>query len=86
LQLSAQTGADDTPPSNWLNAFLRLDREIRDDERTVVLLDEVSWLGYFDDMFADTIKIAWDNYWKKHDRLVFGLCGSVSAWVQEAHH
>lgn len=48
-----------------------------------MLLDEVSWLGYFDDMFADTIKIAWDNYWKKHDRLVFVLCGSVSAWVKK---
>jgi len=83
LQLSAQTGADDTPPSNWLNAFLRLDREIHDDERTVVLLDEVSWLGYFDEMFADTIKIAWDNYWKKHDRLVVVLCGSVSGWIKE---
>ena len=82
-QLSALTGSDDTPPSNWLNAFLRLDREIRHNVRTVVLLDEVSWLGYYDEMFADTIKIAWDNHWKKHDRLVVVLCGSVSGWIKE---
>ena len=45
MQLSAQTGADPTPPSNWLNAFIRLNDKIRDGERTVVLLDEISWLG-----------------------------------------
>ena len=40
-QLAYQTDADDDPPSNWLKAFMRLDREIPDDRRTVVLLDEV---------------------------------------------
>ena len=39
MQLSAQTGADPTPPANWLNAFIRLNDKIRDDEKTVVLLD-----------------------------------------------
>ena len=83
IQLSAQTGADPTPPSNWLNAFIRLNDKIRDDEKTVVLLDEVSWLGHYDEMFADTLRIAWENYWKKHDRLIVVLCGSVSTWIKE---
>ena len=83
LQLAAQTGADPTPPSNWLNAFIRLNDKIRDDEKTVVLLDEVSWLGHYDEMFADTLRIAWENYWKKHDRLIVVLCGSVSTWIKE---
>ena len=82
-QLTAQTDAESTPPSNWLNAFIRLNREIRDDERTVVLIDEISWLGHFEKTFADIVKIAWDNYWKKHDRLVVVLCGSVSGWIRE---
>ena len=56
----------------WLSAFKRLDHEIKDDALTVVLLDEISWMGRYDDLFADSIKIAWDNMWKKHDRLV--LC------------
>ena len=48
-QLAAQTNADDSVPDNWLKAFVRLDREINDKERTVVLLDEVSWLGHYDE-------------------------------------
>ena len=82
-QLSYQTGCEDTPPTNWMNAFARLDREIRDDGRTVVLLDEISWMAHDDKMFAPTLKIAWDNLLKKHDRLVLVVCGSVSTWIRE---
>ena len=83
IQLASQTGAERTTPENWLNAFIRLDREIRDNEKTVVLIDEISWFGYYDPMFPDMVKIAWDNYWKKHDRLVVVLCGSISGWIKE---
>ncbi len=82
-QLAAQTGAERTPPSNWLNAFIRLSDKVPDDEKTVVLLDEISWLGHFDETFASTLKIAWDNYFKKHDRLILVVCGSVSGWIRE---
>lgn len=83
VQLSAQTGSERTMPENWLNAFIRLDKEIRDGEKTVVLIDEISWFGHYDAMFPDMVKIAWDNYWKKHDRLIVVLCGSISGWIKE---
>lgn len=82
-QLAAVTDADETVPSSWLKAFIRLDREIRDGERTVVLLDEISWLGRYDSTFADMLKIAWDNHWSKHDKLIVVVCGSVSSWIKE---
>ena len=82
-ELAAQTRAEDSIPENWLKAFMRLDREINDKERTVVLLDEVSWLGHYDKTFADFVKIAWDSFWSKHDRLIVVLCGSVSGWIKE---
>ena len=82
LQLSAQTGCADEIPSDWLKAFIRLDDQI-DERKTVVLIDEVSWLGHYDVMFADIVKLAWDNYWKKHDNLIVVLCGSVSSWIRE---
>ena len=82
-QLAAQSEAEDTCPSNWLNAFIRLSKEIPSGKRTVVLLDEVSWLGGFDPTFSATLKIAWDNYLKKHDKLVFVVCGSVSTWIRD---
>jgi len=81
-QLALQTEAEDTLPANWLAAFHRLDREL-DDTRTVVLLDEVSWLGHYDPTFSDMLKIAWDNMFKKHDRLIFVVCGSVSTWIRD---
>ena len=82
-QLAAQTDAEDTCPSNWLNAFIRLAKEIDGDTRTIVLLDEVSWMGCFDDTFSAMLKIAWDNYLKKRDHLVFVVCGSVSTWIRD---
>lgn len=83
VQLAAQTGCETTPPENWLNAFVRLAKEIDDSQRTVVLLDEVSWMAHYDNMFSGTLKIAWDNYFKKHPRLVLVVCGSVSTWIRD---
>ncbi len=83
MKLAAQTGCDSSVPDNWLNAFLRLDGQIRDNERTVVLLDEISWMAYYDPMFAGILKGAWDDHFKKHPKLVFVLCGSVSSWIRD---
>ena len=82
-QLADQSDAERTAPATWNDAFRRLSREIRDGEKTVVLLDEISWLAHYDDAFADELKIAWDNILKKHDRLVLVLCGSVSSWLRD---
>jgi hypothetical protein len=82
-QLADQSEAERTAPATWNDAFRRLSREIRDGEKTVVLLDEISWLAHYDDAFADELKIAWDNILKKHDRLVLVLCGSVSSWLRD---
>lgn len=80
--LAEQTPCDSTPPSNWLNAFVRLDREIDDSKRTVVVLDEISWMGKYDKLFASTLRKAWERYFHAHDNLIVVLCGSVSAWIK----
>ena len=82
-QLADQTEAERAAPVSWSDAFRRLSREIDDGRRTVVLLDEISWLAHYDESFADELKIAWDNVLKKHDRLVLVLCGSMSSWIRE---
>ena len=66
----------------WMAAFRLLSSVINKDERTVVLLDEVSWMGRFDPNFAGALKTVWDKELKKHDRLVMVVCGSVSTWIQ----
>lgn len=82
-QLRVQTGTEKASPEDWLDAFVRLSSVIDDSERTVVLLDEISWMANYEVSFADTLKIAWDNYFKKHDRLILVVCGSVSTWIKE---
>ncbi len=82
-QLARQSGAAKSPPDDWYSAFGVLDGQISNKERTVVLLDEVSWLAHGDETFADYLKIAWDNWLKKHDRLVLVVCGSVSSWIRD---
>ena len=81
-QLARQTGGDDAPPANWDRAFARLDEKIGAG-KTVVLLDEISWMGHYDPAFPETFKVAWDNLFKRHPRLVVVLCGSVSSWIRE---
>lgn len=82
-QLAAQTDDNGAVPKNWLEAFTRLNDAIDDNGRTVVLLDEVSWMAAYEPMFADLFKIVWDGSLSKHDRLILVLCGSVSAWIKE---
>ena len=60
-----------------------LDREIPEDKRAVVLLDEISWMAYYDKTFPEVLKTAWDDLFKKHSKLVLVLCGSVSMWIKE---
>lgn len=82
-QLAVQTRRAVARLENWTEAFVRLDAAIPRSGRTVVLIDEVSWFGHYDPMFAETVRICWDGYWKKHDNLIVVLCGSVSSWVKD---
>ena len=82
-QLSVQVHKTVKTPENWIEAFVSLDRFMRGNGRVVVLLDEISWFGHYDETFAANIKVAWDNYWKKHDRAIVVICGSVSSWIKE---
>lgn len=69
--------------ANWLAAFQALDEAIPSAGRTVVLLDEISWMGAYNPDFAGILKIAWDRFFSKHERLVVVFCGSVSAWIAQ---
>ena len=82
-QLDSQTATGrSAPPADWLDAFRRLDQALGA-ERTIVLLDEISWMGMFDPDFAGDLKTAWDTRFKKHPSLVLVLCGSVSTWIEK---
>ena len=81
--IAEYAGRDYLEANTWSKAFRQLDDLLRDCGRTVVLLDEISWMGGYDPDFAGYLKEAWDNYLRKHDNLILVLCGSVSAWIAE---
>ena len=68
---------------NWKEAFFWLDRAIDDSKRTVVLLDEISWMGGCDPTFPAVLRNAWETWFHRHQRLVLVVCGSVSAWIKK---
>ncbi len=82
-QLSIQTNVPNVRVTGWLQAFQLLDNALPREGRTIVLLDEISWMGEGDRSFAGTLKIVWDKMLKKHPNLILVLCGSVSSWIAE---
>ena len=77
------TGRAVRPAETWSLAFAQLNELVPSGGRTVILLDEVSWLGGYDDDFAGYLKEAWDRKLKKHPNFMLIVCGSVSAWIAE---
>ena len=67
----------------WKDAFFWLDRAIDDSKKTVILLDEISWMGGCDPNFPAMLRNAWESYFHRHEKLVLVVCGSVSAWIKE---
>ena len=82
-QLAEQTGCDESCPENWFKAFARLAKVLNPREKTVLLLDEISWMGKYDVTFPGELKYAWDNRFSKNPKLIMVLCGSVSSWIDK---
>jgi uncharacterized protein len=49
---------------------------------TVILLDEISWMGHKDPLFIAKLKNWWDLSLQKFPNLTLILCGSVSTWIE----
>ena len=81
-QLARQTRLPGLTLVGWPQAFQLLASTLGE-ERTVILLDEISWLGGHDPDFAGHLKTAWDRLFKRHSKLILVLCGSVSAWIEQ---
>ena len=82
-QLSLQSDVVEAVPDSWLKAFKMLAGAVPTRRRTVVLLDEISWMGQYDPNFPGELKVAWDNWFKNKANLMLVVCGSVSAWISE---
>lgn len=67
---------------DWDEAFEKL-AELTKIGETLILLDEISWMAKGDELFSAKLKAAWDAKFKKNQKLILVICGSVSAWIEE---
>lgn len=81
-QLNEQTGLPEIKADDWGKLFFLLGEKVTRG-RIVILFDEISWMGSEDPDFLGKIKNAWDLKFKKNPELIFVLCGSASAWIEE---
>lgn len=81
-QLSEQTGLPEVQADDWSKLFQLLHGKIKKG-RIILLFDEISWVGSKDPDFLGKIKHAWDQKFKQNPNLVFVICGSASAWIEE---
>jgi AAA+ ATPase superfamily predicted ATPase len=65
---------------NWHEALSTL-AGLTAKEETIILLDEISWMASNDKDFPGKLKGVWDTRFKKNDRLILVLCGSVTSWI-----
>mgnify|MGYP003314331235 CR=1 FL=1 len=82
-QLALQTGKAEVRVGSWQKAFALLADAVKGRKKTVVLLDEISWMGKYDPSFPGELKNLWDLHLSHRSNLVFFVCGSVSAWIQQ---
>lgn len=68
--------------TDWFDAFMHLTEKITD-EPTVILLDEISWMGSMDPTFLPKIKLWWDSLSEVKANVTLLLCGSVSTWIED---
>ncbi|HVX01495.1 MAG TPA: hypothetical protein VHA52_13820, partial [Candidatus Babeliaceae bacterium] len=68
--------------TDWTDAFAYLSRYLTN-KPTVILFDEISWMGSKDPTFISKLKIWWDLILQKHPSVVLILCGSISTWIDK---
>ena len=67
---------------DWSEHFGFLGNQSKD-QKLIIVLDEISWMGSEDPDFLGQLKTAWDEYFSENPNIILILCGSVSSWIEE---
>lgn len=68
---------------SWGDAFDELGLLIKKKKGVVVLLDEISWMGHYDENFPGYLKLFWDLHFSNLNKSQLICCGSFSTWIQK---
>ena len=67
---------------DWSDAFWALGEQVKKGS-TLILFDEISWMGSKDPSFLGKVKNLWDNHLSENSNLIFVVCGSASSWIEK---
>jgi AAA+ ATPase superfamily predicted ATPase len=81
-QLCLQLCIPNVTFKDWSDAFYFCSYHLQESP-TLILFDEISWLGDQDPTFVSKIKIWWDLYLSASSNVMLVLCGSVSTWIED---
>lgn len=73
-------------PTNWLEAFLLLEKFLQakdDGSRQVVFLDELPWLDTPKSGFIRAFEAFWNTWGCHRKNLMVIVCGSANSWIQD---
>ena len=73
-------------PSNWLDAFLLLEKhlhKIDTGKRQLVFIDELPWLDTPRSDFIRAFENFWNNWGCHRKNLMVVVCGSANSWIQD---
>jgi uncharacterized protein len=82
LQIAQQFNVPRAHYLDWSDALWAVGNQVTSG-KTLLLFDEISWMGSEDPTFLGKIKNFWDLYLKKNDQLIFIVCGSASSWIEK---
>lgn len=68
--------------ADWSDAFAHLSRHLTR-KPTLILFDEISWMGSKDPTFTSKLKVWWDLMVQNHPSVILILCGSISTWIDK---
>lgn len=75
---------DNTPISDWFEAFHRLELLLesrRKKRKLVVFIDELPWLDTPRSGFLSAFEHFWNDYGSGNHNLLFIVCGSATSWM-----
>lgn len=67
---------------DWGDLFFEL-AQVCKKGRTLITLDEISWMGSKDPTFLPKLKTTWDRHFKENPQLILIISGSNSSWIEK---
>lgn len=67
---------------DWSDGFAHLTNHLTK-KPTVILFDEISWMGSKDRTFVSKLKVWWDLVLQNHPSVILIFCGSISTWIDK---